>query len=138
VNLRKTRFRFLGRRGAFDFDFNQLGAGGPSGAGFGVHAPGGDQLSLGELVGGEYLQDRGEVLVGEFVGLAAEKAASMTAGEISAPGDVTLIKVVTLGLALKGNAEIAHLFVLRVPSYGTMRGWQQGWWLRIPNSDFPP
>lgn len=115
VNLFK--FWFSGRRCAFDFDFDQVGAGCADGGGLGVLAPGRDQLGLGKRVGGEDLQQGGEVLVGQLVGLATEQAANITTGEIGPPGDVALVEPAALGLALEGDGEVGH---------GGMEWWSGG------------
>ena len=105
---RQTRFGFLSRGVAFDFDFDQLSARRAGRSGPGILATGGDQLGLGQLVGGEDLQDGGEVLVGEVVGGSAEQTADVALGQAGPPGQVALVEVALLGLALEGDAEITH------------------------------
>ena len=102
------KFGFPGRRGGRELYFDQAGAGSADGGGLGVPAAGGDELGLGERVGGEDFEDGGEVLVGELVRLAAEEAADITTGQTGPPGNVALVELAALGLALEGNAEIAH------------------------------
>jgi hypothetical protein len=107
---------FGGRSGfagwGFDGDFDEVGAGAAGGGGLGVLAAGSDEFGLGERVGGEDFEDGGEVLVGEVAGLGAEDAADVAAGEAGGPGDVGLVEVATLGLALEDDGEIAHFFWL--------------------------
>jgi hypothetical protein len=103
-DLRKLRFAALARRGAFDFDFDQLSARPYPG----IHAARGDQLGLGVGIGGKEAQDGGEVRVGEFMSLAAEQPADVAFGEAAAAGDGALIEPMALGLALESDAEIAH------------------------------
>ena len=125
MNLRKLRFSFVGLAGALDFDFDQVGAGGAKGAGLGVLTTGGNQLGLGERVGGEDFEDRVEVLIGKLVGVATEQAANITTGEAASAGDVALVELPPLGLTLEGDAEIAHFFGLWRSLYATFMCWQQ-------------
>jgi len=108
MNLRSLDLAFLGWPGAFDFDFDQVGARRACGPGLRVQTTGGDQLGLGQLVGGEDLQDGTEVLVGEVVGGSAEQPADVTLGQAGRLGQVALVEVALLGLALEGDAEITH------------------------------
>ena len=121
MDLRKLGFSLLGRAGDFHFDFDQVGARAARGTGFGIQTAGGDQLGLGQLVGGEESQDGGEVLIGEFVGFTAKQPANIAAREAGPPGDVALIEMTALGLALEGSAEITH-------------GEVEGRWLRVDGS----
>jgi hypothetical protein len=115
MNLRRVGFSCVGLLGAFDFDLDEVGARRASGPGFGIHAAGRDQLGLGELVGGEDFQDGGEILIGEVMGSSAEQPTDVALGEAAPPGQVALIEMAALGLALEGDAEVAHFFGLRVP-----------------------
>ena len=156
MDLRKLHFAFLGRAGDFHFDFDQVGARRASGTSLGVHAAGGNQLGLGELVSGEDFQEGDEVLVRKLVGFSVEQAADVTLGEAAPPGEFALVELAALGLAMEGDAEIAHwlgdggwlrvdgsthwsalFFVLRVALYATFCGLQQGWWCRECPPPFP-
>ena len=114
MNLRRLNLAFVGRPGALDLDFDQVGAR----AGARVHAARRDQLGLGERVGREGVENGGEVVVGQVVGLAAEEAADVALGEASPPGEFGLVHAAALDLALKGGAEVAHFFALQVSFTG--------------------
>ena len=111
MNLRSLDLAFLGWPGAFDFDFDQVGPRSASGACLGIHAAGRNQFGLGELVRRKDFEDGGKVLIGKLVGVTTEQAANITTGETAAAGDVALVELPPLGLALEGNAEVAHWLV---------------------------
>jgi hypothetical protein len=98
-----------GGAAAVDPDFDQLGAG-ASGAGHmaRVHAAGGDEVGLGLGVGGEYFEGGDEVLIREVAGFATHYSADETAGQAALAADVALVEVPLFGLALEGDAEVAH------------------------------
>ncbi len=92
----------------FDFDFDQVGAGCASGAGASVHAASGDDLGLGERVGGEGFQDGQEILVGDVWCFAAVQSADEAFRDAGGAGDIGLSHAAALGLAMKGGAEVGH------------------------------
>jgi len=150
MNLGDVCLALLEGASTYDFDFDQVGTRSASGACFGIHAAGRNQFGLGELVRRKDFEDGGKVLIGKLVGVTTEQAANIATGETAAAGDVALVELPPLGLALEGNAEVAHggvdsgwlivegvkavgrvyrhayFFVLRVPCYATLWGWQQG------------
>lgn len=107
-DLRKGRGgRRVGRDGDggfVDADVNEFGAG----ADAGVHAAGGDEFGLGLGVGGEGVEQRSEVGVGEFGELAAQEAAEVAAGDAALAGEVGLVHLASLQATLQGDAEVAH------------------------------
>ena len=110
MNLRQFDFALLGLPGGLGLDLDKVGAGNGGSASYfaGVHAAGGDKIGLGLLVGGKYVQDGNEVLIGQVAGFAADKAADETAGYAGFAGDVTLVELPMLGVTLECDAEIAH------------------------------
>jgi len=74
----------------------------------GIHAAGGDQFGLGDLVGGKDFEDGDEVLVGEVVRLATEQTADVALGQATRPCEFALIQAAAFGQALEGGAEITH------------------------------
>ena len=118
------KLRFLNRRGASDFNFHKSGAWRAGSGGLGVMATRCDEFSLGELVGCKNFENSGEILIRELMRLATEEPANITTRETGHSGNVALIQMATLGLALDGDTEIAHFFALRVPGYATFWNWQ--------------
>lgn len=110
MNLRKLCLARFCRGGIPDLDLDQIGAGYATRTGHlaSVHALSSDQVGLGLRVGGEDVEDGDNVLIGKTVGFTIDEAADETAREAALAADVALVEVVLFGLALEGNAEIAH------------------------------
>lgn len=107
LNLREVAPRFIWRR-TFDPNLDQISAECAEGGGLGVHATCSDELGLGERVGRENFDEGEKVFVRELVEFAAEQSADVALGDAATTGDVALSKAATLGLALEGDAEVAH------------------------------
>lgn len=120
------------RRGRFDVDLDEGGAGSASHPGDfeSIQATRGDDLGLSLRIGHENFKESGKIGVGQFLGLAAEEATDVTARNSAEPGDIALVQMTAFGPALQGNVEIAH------DHEWTPNGNPR--WTRIRRSSWPP
>ncbi|HNW08039.1 MAG TPA: hypothetical protein PK202_14255 [Verrucomicrobiota bacterium] len=113
MNLRQFDLVLLGLDPVLNADFDQVCGGCACGACHlaGIHAAGGNKLSLGVKIGGKHFKDGGHILIGQVAGLAANDAADEAAGKAALASDIALAQVMAFGLALECDTEVAHAYV---------------------------